>query len=217
MAKKQDIVAVEIPVVTPEQVQQMIKEIRGEKVILDNDLAKLYGVETKVLNQAVRRNLERFPADFMFQLTDRERNMISWSQIVTLENKQGRNIKYAPYAFTEGGVAMLSGILRSPIAIKVNIQIMRAFVYMKNAVLAINQSSLRQDKLELEISGLKSYVEDILRDQNDINEEMNAQMEAINQSLIELNVQVEALKGKPKPTCRPIGYEAIKDDYKTNN
>lgn len=93
MAKKQDIVAVEIPVVTPEQVQQMIKEIRGEKVILDNDLAKLYGVETKVLNQAVRRNIERFPADFMFQLTDRERNMISWSQIVTSNGIEYSNMR----------------------------------------------------------------------------------------------------------------------------
>ncbi len=82
MAKKQDIVAVEIPVVTPEQVQQMIREIRGEKVILDRDLAKLYGVETKDLNQTVKRNKERFPSDFMFQLNNQE--FINWkSQFVT--------------------------------------------------------------------------------------------------------------------------------------
>ena len=214
MAKGNEIVKAEAFVVTPEQVQSMIREIRGERVILDRDLAMLYGVETKVLNQTVKRNIERFPEDFMFQLTDIETNKLSWSQIVTLENKKGHNIKYAPYAFTEEGVAMLSGLLRSPIAIRVNIQIMRAFVYMKNAVLAINQTNLRQEKLELEVRELKSYVEDILRDQNDINEEVSAQMEAINQSLIEMNVQIDSMNGKPKSACRPIGYEAIKNDYK---
>ena len=182
--------------------------------MLDRDLAQLYEVEVGQMNRQVKRNKERFPEDFMFQLTDRETNMLSWSQIVTLENKKGHNIKYAPYAFTEEGVAMLSGLLRSPIAIKVNIQIMRAFVYMKNAVLAINQTDLRQTKLESEVRELKSYVEDILRDQNDINEEVSAQMEAINQSLIEMNVQIESLNGKTKSDCRPIGYEAIKNDYK---
>lgn len=214
MAKGNEIVKAETFVVTPEQVQSMIREIRGERVILDRDLAMLYGVETKVLNQTVKRNIERFPEDFMFQLTDIETNKLSWSQIVTLENKKGHNIKYAPYAFTEEGVAMLSGLLRSPIAIRVNIQIMRAFVYMKNAVLAINQTNLRQEKLELEVRDLKSYVEDILRDQNDINEEVSAQMEAINQSLIEMNVQIDSMNSKPKSACRPIGYEAIKNDYK---
>ena len=116
MAKGNGIVNAEALVVTPEQVQSMIREIRGERVMLDRDLAMLYGVETKVLNQTVKRNIERFPEDFMFQLTDIETNKLSWSQIVTLENKKGHNIKYAPYAFTEEGVAMLSGLLRSPSA-----------------------------------------------------------------------------------------------------
>lgn len=116
MAIENEIVKAEALVATTEQVQHLIHEIRGERVILDRDLAMLYGVETKVLNQAVKRNIERFPSDFMFQLTDIESNMLSWSQIVTLDNKRGHNIKYAPYAFTEEGVAMLSGLLRSPSA-----------------------------------------------------------------------------------------------------
>ena len=214
MAKEKEIVTIENPVITPEQVQQMIREIRGERVMLDRDLAMLYGVETRELIQAVKRNIERFPEDFMFQLNNQE--FIKWKSQFVTSNADKMGLRRAPYAFTEEGVAMLSGLLRSPIAIKVNIQIMRAFVYMKNAVLAINQTSLRQDKLELEISGLKSYVEDILRDQNDINEEVSAQMEAINQSLIEMNVQIESLHSKPKYDCRPIGYEAIKNDYKRN-
>ena len=101
-----------------ERVEKLIHLARGEKVLLDADLAKLYGVETKALNQAVRRNLGRFPADFMFQLTREESDTLfaSRSQSVTL-NKRGTNIKYLPYAFTEQGVAMLSSVLRSERAV----------------------------------------------------------------------------------------------------
>ena len=97
--------------------------------MLDRDLATLYGVETKVLNQAVKRNIERFPDDFRFQLNKEE---CSKSQIVTLNEGRGHNIKKLPYAFTEQGVAMLSGVLRSPTAVAVNVQIMRAFVKMRH-------------------------------------------------------------------------------------
>ena len=109
-------------------VESLIKVIRGQQVMLDRDLATLYGVETKVLNQAVKRNIERFPDDFRFQLSKEE---CSKSQIVTLNEGRGHNIKKMPYAFTEQGVAMLSGVLRSPTAVAVNVQIMRAFVAMR--------------------------------------------------------------------------------------
>jgi hypothetical protein len=111
----------------PENVAPLVRLIRGEKVLLDADLAELYGVATKVLNQAVKRNAERFPVDFMFQLTRDEADAIrsSRSQIVTL--KRGQNVKYLSYAFTEQGVAMLSSVLRSPRAVEVNIAIMRTF------------------------------------------------------------------------------------------
>ncbi len=105
--------------------------IRNQKVILDTDLAKLYGVETKVLNQSIRRNLRRFPDDFMFQLT-KEENTSLRSQFVTL--KKGQHSKYLPYVFTEHGVAMLSSVLNSERAIEINILIMRAFVKLREII-----------------------------------------------------------------------------------
>jgi hypothetical protein len=110
-----------------ERITRAILLIRGHKVMLDQDLAYLYGVATKVLNQAVRRNKSRFPDDFMFQLTREEASFLR-SQIVTLESRQ---IRYLPYAFTEQGVAMLSSVLRSERAVRVNIEIMRAFVQLR--------------------------------------------------------------------------------------
>lgn len=110
-------------------IEAMIKVIRGQQVLLDKDLAALYRVEVKSLNQAVKRNITRFPDDFRFQLTKEE---CLRSQIVTLNEKKGQHLKYMPYAFTEQGVAMLSSVLRSQIAIDVNIQIMRAFVSMRH-------------------------------------------------------------------------------------
>jgi len=102
-----------------ERITRSIFVIRGQRVLLDADLAELYGVSTKVLNQAVRRNIDRFPADFMIQLSPEEAGSLR-SQIVTLDAGRGRHRKYLPYAFTEQGVAMLSGVLHSPRAVAVN-------------------------------------------------------------------------------------------------
>ncbi len=121
-----------------------IYTIRGAKVILDRDLAVLYGVETKVLKQAVRRNIKRFPQDFMFELT-KEENKSLRSQIVTL--KRGQHSKYMPFAFSEQGVAMLSSVLKSERAIEVNIQIMRAFVKVRQMILY--NAELKQELDEL--------------------------------------------------------------------
>jgi phage regulator Rha-like protein len=116
--------------VIPQQIiEGKILIIRGKKVMLDRDLAALYAVETRTLNQAVRRNIKRFPEDFMFQLSQEEAVELSRSQIVIL--KRGQNIKYLPYAFTENGVAMLSSVLNSERAISVNIQIMRTFTKLR--------------------------------------------------------------------------------------
>ena len=109
-----------------QRVEHRILIVRGENVMLDSDLAVLYGVSAKSIKQAVRRNLDRFPADFMFELTWEEARAASRSQSVTL--KRGENIKFRPYAFTEHGVAMLSSVLRSKRAIRVNIEIVRTFV-----------------------------------------------------------------------------------------
>jgi hypothetical protein len=117
-------------IIPPQRIEKSIFLIRGQKVMLDADLADLYQVSTKLLNQAVKRNVDRFPADFMFQLTPEEFAALS-SQIVTLESGRGRHRKYLPRAFTEQGVAMLSSVLRSKRAVSVNIEIMRAFVRLR--------------------------------------------------------------------------------------
>ena len=186
MAKKKDIVKVDSAPLQPlENIENLIQVIRGKQIILDRDLARLYGVETRVLNQAVQRNIERFPEDFMFQLTKEEAefsrsqfvtlnggdsNMKSQdatsyefprSQFVTLNEeepsrsqnatikvKQGQNIKYLPYAFTENGIAMLSSVLRSQIAIATNIQIMRAFTAMRRFIAANAQVFQRLEVIE---------------------------------------------------------------------
>ena len=121
-------------------IQDLIHEIRGKKVMLDFDLARLYQVETRALKQAVRRNISRFPSDFMFELTLEETKSLvnsSRSQFVTLDNPgRGSNVKYKPFVFTEQGVAMLSSVLRSETAIQANIAIMRAFVQVREYLLA---------------------------------------------------------------------------------
>jgi len=126
-------------------VEALIHEIRDQKVILDSDLANLYGVPTKVLNQAVRRNPERFPQDFMFQLTRRENESLR-SQIVTSKGRGGR--RYPPLVFTQEGVAMLSSVLNSPRAIIVNVAIMRAFVRLRLQL--VTQKAIGQRLVELE-------------------------------------------------------------------
>ena len=115
-------------------IENKIYEIRGQKVMLDFDLAEMYGVETKRLKEQVRRNIERFPAEFMFELT-KEEVAISRSQIATLKTGQGYNIKYLPFAFTEYGIVMLSSVLKSKTAVEVNINIIRAFVRMRQYLL----------------------------------------------------------------------------------
>jgi len=127
----------------PDRIGSAICLVRGQKVLLDNDLARLYGVETRALNQAVKRNVERFPEDFMFQLSPDEAEawLRSRSQFVIL--KRGENLKYRPYAFTEQGVAMLSGVLHSDRAVRVNIEIMRTFVRLRQ-MLASNADLARK-------------------------------------------------------------------------
>lgn len=142
-----------------QSIQNRIYEIRGERVMLDFDLAALYDVETRVLNQAVKRNIKRFPDDFMFQLTKDEYEAIRFqievvesgdsltSQIVTLKGGRGHHRKFMPHAFTEQGVAMLCGVLNSDRAINMNIAIMRAFVEVRKVLL--KQSDLKEQMKEI--------------------------------------------------------------------
>jgi hypothetical protein len=139
--------------IPPEQVEQVILLIRGQRVMLDRDLAALYGVETKNLNKAVRRNLDRFPADFMFQLTMDEAQAFAASRFQIGTLKRGQNIKYLPQVFTQEGVAMLSSVLRSPRAIQVNIAIMRVFVRLRETLALHRELAHKLAELERKIEG----------------------------------------------------------------
>jgi len=130
------------------EIENIIYSIRNQNVMLDFDLADLYQVETRVLKQAVRRNIERFPKDFMFELTKEEYNSLR-SQFVTLKNNgRGKHSKYLPFAFTEQGVAMLSSVLKNKIAIEINISIIRAFVYIRQYALSHKDLSDKLNQLE---------------------------------------------------------------------
>ena len=214
-----------------EPIIRKIYVIRGQRVMLDRDLADLYGVATKALNQAVKRNPKRFEGDdFMFRLTKDEITSIllrsqnvtleipentglledpsrSRSQIVTLNKGRGSNIKYLPYAFTELGVAMLSSVLNSETAINVNRDIMRAFVRFHHiaSTLALPAPSADVAQLRKDFEELKQDIEEILHDQNEINEETRAQLDAINDALTQLQGQKPASDQLPE-----IGYTAIR-------
>ena len=145
-------------------VESRIFMVRGKQVMLDKDLAELYGVETKKLNQAVKRNLKRFPSDFMFRLTASEfANLKSQSVMSSAGAAAWGGRRKLPYGFTEQGVAMLSSVLNSPRAIRVNIEIMRAFVQMRQVLRSHADLSLRLDDLELRFDGQFGIVFDAIR------------------------------------------------------
>ena len=181
-------------------IQSKIYEIRGQKVMLDFDLAEMYEVETRVLNQAVKRNIRRFPDDFMFQLTVSEWDNLK-SQFVI--SRWGGTRKL-PFAFTEGGLAMLSGVLNSDIAIQVNINIMRAFVAIRQLI--ANPPVDRVGELEKQMKELKDYIEDVFADYNDINDDTRMQLELINQTLAELQSR-KKIEEKPRNPIRFRAYE----------
>ena len=195
-------------------IQNKIHEIRGQRVMLDRDLAELYQVTTGNLNKAVKRNIRRFPPDFMFQLTKGEFELLKDSLIFQngISNEDAKNangflrtgrggVRQLPYAFTEQGVAMLSGVLTSDIAIDVNVNIMRAFVEIRRRASLISNTNSDVAQLRKDFEELKLDIEDILHDQNDINENTRAQLDAISTVLAEL-------QGR-EPTSKPrrrIGF-----------
>ncbi|HOX47123.1 MAG TPA: ORF6N domain-containing protein [Myxococcota bacterium] len=156
----------ELTLVPIERIERAILFLRGHKVMLDSDLAELYGVETKVLNRAVRRNLARFPADFMFQLEAEEARVLR-CQVGTLDEDarpgRGQHSKYLPFAFTEQGVAMLSSVLRSPRAVQVNIDIMRAFVHLRQLLQSNAEMARKLVELEKKVDAQFKVVFDAIR------------------------------------------------------
>ena len=198
-------------------IQSKIYEVRGYKVMLDFDLADLYGTLTKRLKEQVRRNIERFPEDFMFELTRQEFINLR-SQIAT---SSWGGLRYLPFAFTEHGVAMLPNVLQSKRAIDVSIQIVRAFVAMRHFLL--NPPINEVKELQNEVRQLKQYIEEVFADYNDINEDTRRQLESINQTLSVSNMQfneiyqaitmlAEQKKQLDKPR-NPIGFTI----YDTSN
>ena len=195
----------------PDNIRNLIYEIRGQKVMLDHDLADMYEVDVSQLKRQVRRNIDRFPQDFMFELTSEEVTALRCQNGI-LKTGRGQHSKYPPFAFTEEGVAMLSGLLRSKIAIQVNINIMRAFVAVRQAVSALQASEMHYEQLSHKVDQLNAYVEEILHDQNDINEqqeqtnmEVAVQLEAINDAL-------DKLRDTKVSQRKPIGFKTQKDN-----
>jgi hypothetical protein len=169
--------------------------------MLDSDLAELYMVETKNLKRAVRANIERFPSDFMFELTKDEYDALRCKFFTS--NTRGGN-RYPPFAFTREGIAMLSGLLRSEIAVQANINIMRAFFQMQEALHIVSNTQLQLEQIRSEIKQLRTDMNDTLADQNEINELTRAQLDAISDALTELQNQ-----GKNPLALPEIGYAAI--------
>ena len=188
-------------------VQNLIYEIRGKKVMLDFDLAKLYGIETRVLKQAVRRNNDRFPGDFMMELSIEEFNGImasSRSQNVTLDkSKRGTNTKYKPFAFTELGVAMLSSVLNSETAIQANIAIMRAFVQVREYLMAASTVSAELKELRAKVDLLAMQQEEDLGALNDLSEDVRQDIDNLYLAIAELSSKIEERKQAPR---KPIGF-----------
>ena len=193
--------------------------------MLDFDLAAMYGVKTGRLNEQVKRNIERFPEDFMFQLTKGELEILksqietsivndnqvdsNWKSQFATSNFVKMGLRKLPYAFTENGVAMLSSVLRSPLAIQVNIGIMRAFTEFRQIATSLSLPNTAADVLQLrkDFEELKLDIEDILHDQNDINESTRMQLEAIDTAIAELQAE-----HRKRPKRKPIGFIQPKDD-----
>ena len=186
-------------------VQNLIYEIRGQKVMLDFDLARLYQVETKALNQAVKRNAERFPSDFMFRLTAEEvLNMRS--QFVTASK---RNTSAPPFAFTEQGVAMLASVLKSPIAVAASISIMRAFVQVRQYLLTSASMSAELKELRAKVDLLAMQQEENLGAVNDLSEDVRQDIDNLYLAIGELSSRMEEKKQEPR---RKIGFQQNMED-----
>ena len=181
-------------------IQNLIYEVRGKRVMLDFDLARLYNVETRVLNQAVKRNIKRFPIDFMFQLTKDELDSMSSQFVMTSK----RPLSALPFAFTEQGVAMLSGVLRSDVAIATNIAIMRAFVQVREYLLATSSVSAELKELRTKVDLLQMQQEENLESVNDLSEDVRKDIDNLYYAIGELATKIEDKKNTQRI---PIGFK----------
>ena len=196
-----------------ERIQSRIYEVRGVRVMLDFDLAALYQVETRVLKQAVRRNLERFPEDFMFEMTEQEYNSLIISlrsQIVTSNERGGR--RHMPFAFTEHGVIMLASLLRSEIAVQMSVQITRAFVAMRNYIMSTRHIESELAELRAKLELLERNDEDNLGAINDLSEDMRNEIATIYDAIAALSVKAQ--QPGPLPPRQKIGFKTGNNEEK---
>ena len=182
-------------------IQNKIYEIRGQRVMLDRDLAELYGVTTGALNQAVKRNSERFPTDFMFRLTDTETE--NWKSQIVITNSITKGLRRNPYAFTEQGVSMLSAVLKSPTAVQTSIAIMRAFAAMRNYIASTTTVTAELSELRAKLALLERADTDNAEAINDLSEDMRRELDGIYEAIAALSVRIP----KAQPPRRPIGYK----------
>lgn len=187
-------------------IQNMIYTVRGNRVMFDFDLAQLYQVETRVLNQAVKRNIERFPEDFMFQLNETEWESIS-SQFVTT-SRMKRPKSSLPYVFTEHGVIMLSSVLRSAVAVQTSIEISRAFIAMRNYIVQDHQVTAELAEIRARLEMLERNDEDNMAAVNDLSDDMRKEIDNIYQAIAELSVRPVASE-KPR---KKIGFKTNSDE-----
>ena len=183
-------VAAPVPV---ERITQLILILRGHRVLLDSDLAELYGVTTKRFNEQVKRNLDRFPADFMFQLSAEEADSLR-SQFATLKLGRGQHRKYAPYGFTEHGAIMAAMVLNSPRAVEMSVYVVRAFVQLRE-MLASNQELARQ---------LKALETRVMR-----------KLDTHDQAITEIIKTIRQLMNPPESKKRPIGFTELEEKKKS--
>ena len=188
-------------------IQNKIDEVRGQKVMLDFDLAELYGSETKRLKEAVRRNLKRFTGDFMFELTKKEFESLR-SQIAS-SNKRG-GTRYMPFAFTEQGVAMLSSVLNSEAAIEINISIMRAFVTVRQYLSSVNSTTKEIEELKQRMKILEEGNEDTIAAVNDLSEDTRKELDDIYLALSQLADKQKQINQQRER--KPIGFIQYDND-----
>jgi archaellum component FlaC len=200
-----------------ENIKEAIYEIRGQKVMLDYDLATIYGVRTGTLNQAVKRNIVRFPDDFMFKLTEKEWDELDCnilnsnmrSQSVTASANR-RNKSNPPYAFTEHGAVMLASVLRSPSAVQMSVMVTRAFIAMRQAITTMLSVDLKVEQISHKVDQLNAYVEELLHDQNDINDQQEQTNNEVALQIEAINDALDQLRDEKAKTRKPIGFKTNK-------
>ena len=196
-----------------ENIKEAIYEIRGQKVMLDYDLAAIYGVKTATLNQAVKRNIDRFPDDFMFRITEEEWELLLNSDMISqfVTSSLSKRKKTAPpYAFTEHGAVMLASVLRSPSAVQMSVMVTRAFIAMRQAITTMLSVDLKVEQISHKVDQLNAYVEEILHDQNDINDQQEQTNNEVALQIEAINDALDQLRDEKAKTRKPIGFKTSK-------